>query len=75
MAAFIQKLFKSRKTTEATPKQRKATQPEPVEQEDTGLTGGKNSSKHWRAHHPRMSWPSLPLRALPRISGSPLQAD
>ncbi|MBW4980430.1 DUF349 domain-containing protein [Marinobacter adhaerens] len=35
MAAFIQKLFKSRKTTEATPKQRKATQPEPVEQEDT----------------------------------------
>lgn len=36
MAAFIQKLFKSRKTTEATPKQRKANQPEPVvEQEDT----------------------------------------
>jgi len=35
MAAFIQKLFKSRKTTEATPKQRKATQPEPVEQQDT----------------------------------------
>ena len=35
MAAFIQKLFKSRKTTEATPKQRKATPPEPVEQEDT----------------------------------------
>ncbi|OAN93432.1 hypothetical protein A8B84_02430 [Marinobacter sp. EhC06] len=35
MAAFIQKLFRSRKTTEATPKQRKATQPEPVEQEDT----------------------------------------
>ena len=35
MAAFIQKLFKSRKTTEATPNQRKATQPEPVEQEDT----------------------------------------
>jgi len=35
MAAFIQKLFKSRKTTEATPKQWKATQPEPVEQEDT----------------------------------------
>ncbi|SNC75473.1 protein of unknown function [Marinobacter sp. es.048] len=35
MAAFIQKLFKSRKTTEATPKQRKAPQPEPVKQEDT----------------------------------------
>ena len=35
MAAFIQKLFRSRKTTEATPKQRKATQPEPAEQEDT----------------------------------------
>ncbi|MDX1558330.1 MAG: DUF349 domain-containing protein [Marinobacter sp.] len=35
MAAFIQKLFRSRKTTEAVPKNRKATQPEPVEQEDT----------------------------------------
>ena len=35
MAAFIQKLFRSRKTTEAVPKNRKAVQPEPVEQEDT----------------------------------------
>ncbi|MBL3825281.1 MULTISPECIES: DUF349 domain-containing protein [unclassified Marinobacter] len=35
MAAFIQKLFKSRKTPEAAPKHRKADQPEPVEQEDT----------------------------------------
>jgi len=35
MAAFIQKLFRSRKTTEAVPKNRKAAQPEPVEQEDT----------------------------------------
>lgn len=35
MAAFIQKLFRSRKTPEAAPKQRKAVQPEPVEQEDT----------------------------------------
>ncbi|TYC59016.1 DUF349 domain-containing protein [Marinobacter sp. BW6] len=35
MAAFIQKLFKSRKTTEVAPKHRKATQPEPAEQEDT----------------------------------------
>lgn len=35
MAAFIQKLFKSRKTPEAAPKHRKAVQPEPVEQEDT----------------------------------------
>ncbi|PPI82818.1 DUF349 domain-containing protein [Marinobacter maroccanus] len=34
MAAFIQKLFRSRKTTEVAPKHRKAAQPEPVEQED-----------------------------------------
>lgn len=38
MAAFIQKLFKSRKTTEAAPKNRKAAQPEPVEQEDSRAT-------------------------------------
>lgn len=36
MAAFIQKLFRSRKTTEAAPKSRKTTPPPaPVEQEDT----------------------------------------
>lgn len=35
MAAFIQKLFRSRKTNEVAPKHRKVTQPEPVEQEDT----------------------------------------
>lgn len=35
MAAFIQKLFRSRKTTEAAPKSRKTIQPTPVEQEDT----------------------------------------
>ncbi len=35
MAAFIQKLFKSRKTSEAAPSNRKAPQPEPVKQEDT----------------------------------------
>jgi hypothetical protein len=35
MAAFIQKLFRSRKTTEVTPRPRKATQTDPVEQEDT----------------------------------------
>jgi len=35
MAAFIQKLFRSRKTNEVAPKHRKAAQPEPVEQEDT----------------------------------------
>lgn len=35
MAAFIQKLFRSRKTSDAAPKSGKATQPEPVEQEDT----------------------------------------
>jgi len=35
MAAFIQKLFRSRKTTEAAPKSRKTPPPAPVEQEDT----------------------------------------
>ncbi|WP_373001798.1 DUF349 domain-containing protein [Marinobacter sp.] len=35
MAAFIQRLFKSRKTTETTPKHRKTPQTEPVEQVDT----------------------------------------
>ena len=35
MAAFIQKLFRSRKTAEAASKHPKAAQPEPVEQEDT----------------------------------------
>ena len=38
MAAFIQKLFRSRKTTEVAQKHRKATQPEPVEQTDTRAT-------------------------------------
>ncbi len=38
MAAFIQKLFKSRKTPDAAPKSRKAPQPAPVEQEDTRAT-------------------------------------
>ena len=35
MAAFIQKLFRSRKTPDAAPKSRKAPQPAQVEQEDT----------------------------------------
>ena len=35
MAAFIQKLFRSRKTANAAPKSRKAPQPAQVEQEDT----------------------------------------
>ncbi|WP_417565524.1 DUF349 domain-containing protein [Marinobacter sp.] len=35
MAAFIQKLFRSRKTPDTAPKSRKAPQPAPVEQEDT----------------------------------------